>query len=310
MYNIYMEQQIEQSNQNHGSDLMGVGELLSKSIKGYQDRFTNLLPFAIIFGLASLVPIVNFLFLFPAVAIFLWISKASVEEGKEFSKDIFGTFKKAFHYFFPLLWAAILTGLVVFGGFALLIVPGIMLSILVYVSPAIVVHENLRGVQALQKSWHYISGRKWKVFLRLVVFSVVAIIATLAFQVLFGFVSSYLATFAINVLVIPFAYVFVQYLYADLAKSRMGDTPAKDTPVYKKRSLIMLLTTILGALMYVLVLSLIGFGMFYLFNSGVADEVFDQLENGGEFNFEIPEEIPEEIQNQIESEIKSQMNVN
>ena len=72
----------------------------------------------------------------------------------------------------------------------------------------------------------------------------------------------------------------------------------------------MLLTTILGALMYVLVLSLIGFGMFYLFNSGVADEVFDQLENGGEFNFEIPEEIPEEIQNQIESEIKSQMNVN
>jgi MFS family permease len=75
--------------------------------------------------------------------------------------DIDASYKWGFARFGSVLLISILVGLAVFGGFLLLIIPGIIFLVMFSVSiPALVV-ENLRGTDAMSRSWNLVKGNFW-----------------------------------------------------------------------------------------------------------------------------------------------------
>lgn len=80
---------------------------------------------------------------------------------------------KALSLFFPLLWVTVLSTLVVFGGFILLIIPGIYFAVALYFNQVILIDKNIRGAQALAASRALIKGRWWSALWRIIAGSVV-----------------------------------------------------------------------------------------------------------------------------------------
>jgi hypothetical protein len=68
---------------------------------------------------------------------------------------------------FGLLWVFILMVLVIMGGFILFIIPGLILSFLVYFAQYAYVKEGQRGMMALLRSHELVRGRWWTLVLRL-----------------------------------------------------------------------------------------------------------------------------------------------
>lgn len=75
--------------------------------------------------------------------------------------DIDASYKWGFARFGSVLLISILVGLAVLGGFILLIIPGIIFLVMFSVAiPALVV-ENLRGTDAMSRSWNLVKGSFW-----------------------------------------------------------------------------------------------------------------------------------------------------
>lgn len=75
--------------------------------------------------------------------------------------------------FWSYLWIQALIGLVVFGGMALLIIPGIILAVYLAFSQIVLMHENLTGTKAMNRSWQLVKDAWFPVAGRLVVFLVI-----------------------------------------------------------------------------------------------------------------------------------------
>src|SRR5581483_10750529 len=75
--------------------------------------------------------------------------------------DFAGAYQRAFQFFWPSVWIAILTMLAVGGGTILLIVPGIMLAVQLVFSNYALVLEHRYGMGALTQSRAYIKGYWW-----------------------------------------------------------------------------------------------------------------------------------------------------
>jgi len=80
---------------------------------------------------------------------------------------------RAWGMFLPMVVIGLLQGLVTFGGFILLIVPGIYLSIALAYSQLAYIDQGIRGWQALTFSRELVRGRWWGVFWRNLVSSLV-----------------------------------------------------------------------------------------------------------------------------------------
>lgn len=80
-------------------------------------------------------------------------------EGKKMDyKQAFGV---AFKKFWSVIWASILTGLVIGLGFIFLIIPGLILAVFLQFVVYAVLFENKKGIGALSTSWQYVSGHFW-----------------------------------------------------------------------------------------------------------------------------------------------------
>lgn len=93
----------------------------------------------------------------------LYIVMRQPEEHVSFSEG----FAWALTHFFGLIWLYILSGLVVWGGFILLIIPGIIVSVYLYMAQYAFVAEDMRGMQALRRSHELVSGYWWAIAGRL-----------------------------------------------------------------------------------------------------------------------------------------------
>jgi hypothetical protein len=86
--------------------------------------------------------------------------------------DVSGTLRRSLSLFFPYIWVAFLSGLVIFGGFLGFFVPAIILGVFLHLSLYPFLLENKRGLDALIQSFAYVSGRWWQVFWRILVYAV------------------------------------------------------------------------------------------------------------------------------------------
>ena len=125
------------------------------------------------------------------------------------------TYKQAMPYFWPLVWASFLSGLVVVGGFFLFVIPAIILGVMLAFSRIAVVIDEQRGMNALMCSYELVRGVWWEVFKRLIsvglVLGIVSIIVSLV-----PYVGSALSLFTV-----PFSMIFVVKLY-DQLKAHKG----------------------------------------------------------------------------------------
>ena len=72
----------------------------------------------------------------------------------------------------PFFWVSLLTGLIIFGGMILLIVPGLIFSVWYFFSIYAFGIDGVRGYSALQKSKDLVQGRFWPVVWRVIVANV------------------------------------------------------------------------------------------------------------------------------------------
>lgn len=103
----------------------------------------------------------GFIALLALIYIGLWATVALLFAIKDQAEGI--GWKEAFKRSRNKIWiffgTSLLTGLAVFGGFILLIIPGVIFAFWFSQSPYIVVEENLGNTSALKRSKYYIKGR-------------------------------------------------------------------------------------------------------------------------------------------------------
>lgn len=102
------------------------------------------------------------------------IMKASAQAIVGDPVDVKASYQWGMRKIGPVMWISILSGLIVFGGFLLFIIPGIIFAVFLTVAiPALVV-ENQRGTGALSRSWNLVKGSWWFVLGFVVVTGIIA----------------------------------------------------------------------------------------------------------------------------------------
>jgi hypothetical protein len=150
------------------------------------------------------------------------------------SKTDFGkSYGVGFRLFWSTIWISILNFFAICGGFVLLVVPGIFLSIAFIFANYVLVLEGKHGIAALMQSKTYVKGHWWEILgrgivLALVFFVIMLLIhvpAVLAFGIITGgFVNALLLMFLLPFFV---CYSYAMYENVRRIKSHVGAEPIK-----------------------------------------------------------------------------------
>ena len=183
-----------------GGDLPGIGDLFARTWEVYKERFWTLigLYLASVFSVALsilifvgagllvselLPPAKTPLMLCSIVAgstigLIAWswgfaaFLVAVVDEDAEFMEAI--SMGKA--KILPFAWLYTVMILIIMGGYVLLIIPGILLSIWFFSAQYMLAENDTRGLDALMKSKSYVDGYWWGIFFRLIAVGIVSAI--------------------------------------------------------------------------------------------------------------------------------------
>lgn len=132
-------------------------------------------------------------------------------------------YRKAFPLVLPFIWVQILTGLIGFLGFILLIIPGIIWAIQYSFSSFVMVLEGKRGMAALRQSKEYVKGNWWKIFFRVVGLMIVIIIGAVLLAVGIGPLTEVLITF-----LYPLFIILAFLLFKDLKSAKTVQVPPQE----------------------------------------------------------------------------------
>ncbi len=154
--------------------LMGSGILNLVATKG---AINNLSDLSFFLNLGAL--IVFILFFFAIVILQVWRQSAILFAIKD-SKENIGTkesYKRGWHRIGSFFWVGLLQCIIVFGGFLLFAIPGIIFSVWFSFATYIFIAEGTGGMNAILKSKEYVAGYWWKIlwrfiFIGLVVFGI------------------------------------------------------------------------------------------------------------------------------------------
>ncbi|MCX6721634.1 MAG: glycerophosphoryl diester phosphodiesterase membrane domain-containing protein, partial [Candidatus Staskawiczbacteria bacterium] len=176
----------------HPKNLMSSKEIMKLARKFYKENFKKLWPLYILGGLGGMGfsyksssgnstynPLPNFNIplqvwiligvIFIAIYIFLFISKIALlksisDTSKEQFVGVKDSYKKGFAIFWSFILITIMISLSVLGAFALLIIPGIILSVYLSFGTYELIDKQKKGFQALLGSWSLVRGRWWTFF--------------------------------------------------------------------------------------------------------------------------------------------------
>lgn len=207
------------------TELSGIGDLLRKALEIYKPRMWTLVVLTLVMVflpmlvLAALIGAGALLFLFlpdfrhvillasifPASAATIWCANWALTALFTAIADNTCGIKEALRCAKPVtlahIWLTMLMGLVIAGGYMLLIVPGVVLTVWFFFAPLILINEDVRGMEALLKSKEYVRGRWLGVCWRLIAIWFISVVIScipvigqlLAFLFIpFSFVCSFL----------------------------------------------------------------------------------------------------------------------
>lgn len=157
---------------NNKQALLGVDLLFKKSWEVFVSHFTLfvgvLTPAFIVSVISNFFPFNFWKDLF-VIGVSIWASLAFLYAIKERDQGISAVqaLQKGVAGFLPFAWILILDFFIIWGGFMLFIVPGVLLSVWFFFAQYAFVVEGKKGMHALLRSKDLAAGYTWQVFLRL-----------------------------------------------------------------------------------------------------------------------------------------------
>ena len=140
--------------------------------------------------------------------------------------EIGESLQKGFGRFLPVLGTAICVGIAVGVGFVLLIVPGIILSIMLYVAIPVCVVEAAGPFAAMSRSSELTKGSRWKIFGIALLAGLIVIIPTLIVQGILAFALGWVGVavggYIVEVIAGVFGSIVVAVVYHDLRTAKEG----------------------------------------------------------------------------------------
>ena len=139
--------------------------------------------------------------------------------------DIDASYKWGFARFGSVILISILVGLAVAGGLILLIIPGLIFAVMFSVAiPALVV-ENLRGTDAMSRSWNLVKGHFWHavgiIILAAIITAVVGgIVGAIGNAISDNWFVVWIFQAIAQIITAPFAAIVSVLLYLDLRARR------------------------------------------------------------------------------------------
>ncbi len=130
----------------------------------------------------------------------------SIKE-RNFQKSMKEYLRQAWDVAWPYAWVCFLAGIMITIGFALLIIPGIIVMVWLLFSKYIFIWEEKKGMQALQRSRELVKGYWWPIFGRLCLVGVVgALVSSIPSVGMF-----------INLFIVaPFSAIYIYVLYENV----------------------------------------------------------------------------------------------
>jgi hypothetical protein len=121
-------------------------------------EWVNLIVAAIVYALIS--SIANVIALNACIHVSIQHHEGRASDGS--------ALRAGFSTMWPMLWLLFISGLAVFAGLLLCLVPGVWLFVVWSVAPVVLIREGLRGTKALGRSRGLVRGNGWLVFAVLV----------------------------------------------------------------------------------------------------------------------------------------------
>lgn len=84
-------------------------------------------------------------------------------------------YQKAWLIFYSYIIIFLLMSVSMLAGSILLVIPGIIIAVLLCLTPYVFVVEKKQGMHALVKSWYYVKGNWWRVLGRILVFGILIV---------------------------------------------------------------------------------------------------------------------------------------
>ncbi|MEK7138393.1 MAG: hypothetical protein AAB787_02690 [Patescibacteria group bacterium] len=178
--------------------------------------------FVIVYSLAYFL-----LYILSIISIFLVVT------GKVNPPSFSNAYKSSFGFFFSFIWVSILSYLAVFGGTLLLIVPGIIISILLFFPSYSLFTDEKKGLDTLVFSWYYVRNYKLAVIGRLALLGLVMLAVSIVAGI-FSFFSSEVSEFLsalISAVYYPIFIIFAFLVYESLQKLSPPPTPEEEEKI-------------------------------------------------------------------------------
>ncbi len=150
--------------------------VLVNSVLGWSDSI-----FSILFGIISVILMIV-LGIISSLAMFSAVTDID-------NATLGGSYKKGRTAFFGFAWVSFLAGLSNLGGYFLLFIPGIIVSVYLSQSAYVYFVKGKRGMSALIDSWYYVKGRGGQVFWRLLFFGLVIFLIILPISLVISFMT-------------------------------------------------------------------------------------------------------------------------
>ncbi len=226
-----------------------VGSLWQSAWKLYTDRFAIITQIIIIpvvvLGLGNILKAIGGLsfsiagsILLAAGVLLSIVANAAIIHLFEHSSGLEESYVAAGRLFWRLIWLGILIIFALFGGFAMLVVPGVLLMVgFVFANYALIL-EGKHGFEALTTSREYVKGYWWSVFGRLLLlllgFVVAYIVIGLPFASIGGKIGGALASTIITLFIAPFSIAYYYTMYRNLVslKPQVHDGTVKSSKTF------------------------------------------------------------------------------
>ncbi|MFW6129836.1 MAG: hypothetical protein ACOC56_01555 [Atribacterota bacterium] len=256
-----------------------IGSILKGSFLLYKNNFLLFISIAFIGYIVSIVKafiFFDFLFLFTVLGIilFFWsnlalITALSFRYNKE-KINFKDCFLKRREYFWRFIKTYILYGISVIGGLILLIIPGLYMGAVFFVSPAASVLEDRKNVSPFRFSKKVVKGNFWTVLALLLIIAVVPMAIMYLFFLLFP--SAHLnvepvynrriyviALNILNIIYMPFASGIGVMVYHKLKERKKQELYSEDIEIPRKSGM----SCCLGALLVLVIIVLVlGYGAY------------------------------------------------
>ncbi|MEK7213856.1 MAG: PsbP-related protein [Patescibacteria group bacterium] len=270
-------------------------------------NFTNHIPLSIVLTVIAL-GIIFVIFTFLS-KIALYKSISDIKKGQELK--VRDWYKKGMNIFWGFVYITILYVLAEYGGFSLLIIPGIILSGYLIFTKFEYINDNKKGFNALLGSWSIVKGRWWKTFWKTVVvylfimfpsfvaigflFIILIVIGILLkLSALFAFIGTSIMLVSVALIVllltIPLSTLSMYEIYLELKNNPIEQ---QSEIVDKKRKKKIITCVILGIIVIPLSVFLVPYFSNYLNKIGnsSSNQVYEYIPSSGFHTFESPLDV-------------------